>query len=116
MATPVEPDPRRSVGLVKAGWVVVAAGVGGFVAGGTLCLPACYGLLYLYASGLPRRAEVNDALADVPVAFGGVCFALVLSLAAATVSGMWAAGWASRRCPGEPAEPGAAAGPAGHGR
>ena len=89
---PEPPRPPRSAG----GWITAAAGVGGFLAGGGLCLAACYGLLYCYVSGLPRRAEVSDALADVPVAFCGLGLTLLLSLGAGVASGSWAAARASR--------------------
>jgi hypothetical protein len=91
MATTDGREPLPAARPPFGGVAVAVAGVAGFVAGSGLCLALCYGLLYLYASGLPQRAEVSDSISEVPVFYGGALLSVQLSLLAGFASGWLAA-------------------------
>jgi hypothetical protein len=84
---PIQHDSTWSFGQ----WLAVGtACLSGFLGGACLCLAVCYGFLYLYVSGLPRRPEVSDALADVPAMIFGLGLSLLLSFIAGFASALWA--------------------------
>jgi hypothetical protein len=76
--------------------VVGTAAVSAFFAGALACLAACYGLLLAFTSTAPRRAEVNEAFAELPAFLCVVALSVPLAVGAGFASALWASARAGR--------------------
>src|SRR5579872_7220341 len=105
MASTGKPEPQCPDWSFGQWLAVGSACVGGCLGGAGLCFAVCCGLLGLYASCLPRRPEVNDALTDVPAMLCGLCLSLPLSFLAGFGSALWTTSQVRKLWAGKHAKP-----------
>ena len=95
------PKRRRVAAMAGVAWgtarrrfpsrhkvAVMAAGIGGFLAGGLICAVGCYAILLWYASTLPQDENVIAGAAQAELLMLHAAFGVGLSFVAGLVSGI----------------------------